>query len=95
MGPHDLQEVHVDQIKPCWTYPPIQSSYPLIYRKGDPHISTFEGLVKKVVDVKESTEGFEFLIEWNEEGGGGQSWLTAQMLGPVWSQVLAKMRMKM
>ena len=51
MGPHDLQAVHVDQIKPCWTYPPAPHKFkihtPLIYRKGDPHISTFEGLVGK------------------------------------------------
>ena len=83
IGPHDDREVHVDQIKPCSTNPLIENAYPLIYRKGDPHASTLEALIKKVVEVRPSPEGFEFLLEWNEEGGGGQSWLSAQTLGPI------------
>ena len=35
----------------------------MIYRKGEPHVSTLEALIKKVVEVRPSLEGFEFLLE--------------------------------
>jgi hypothetical protein len=72
----------------------VENAYPMVYRKGEPQFSTLEALVKRVVDLRETPEGFELLIEWNEDGGGGQSWLSAQRLGPVWTQTLARLQIK-
>ncbi len=94
LAPNDLQEVHTDQMKPCCTCPQVENAYPMVYRKGEPQFSTLEALVKRVVDLRETPEGFELLIEWNEDGGGGQSWLSAQRLGPVWTQTLARLQIK-
>ena len=51
-------------------------------------------MVKGVTDIRETHTGFEFLVEWNEEGGGGQGWISADTLGPVWTQALAKLQIK-
>jgi hypothetical protein len=93
-APRQEYEVHNDQLKLCHTHPATESSYPLVYRRGDPVSSSIENLIKRVVDTKHTTEGLEFLVEWSEGGGGMQSWVPAQTLGPIWSQAFEILKAK-
>ena len=86
VGPHDDREVHDDQLKLCLTYSPLENYYPMVYRRGDPHVSSLDFQIKKVVEARRTAEGLEFFIEWNEEAGGGASWVLARTLGPAWAQ---------
>ena len=93
VGTHETTEVHTDQMKQGLTHPLVESAYP-IFRKGGPQVSSFESLVKRVVDIRSTPEGFEFLIAWKDEGGGGQNWESQQMLGPVRVQAVSKLTIR-
>ena len=93
-APREEYEVHNDQLKLCHTQPAIESLYPLVYRRGDPVSSSVENLVKRVVDARQTEAGLEFLVEWSEGGGGMQTWVPAQTLGPTWSQAFEILKAK-
>jgi hypothetical protein len=89
IAPHDDHEVHMDQIKKCWSRPDWEKAYPTVYRRGEPIVSIPEANIKKVVEVKRTAEGLDFLVEWTEGSGGGQNWLNARQLAPAWHEALA------
>ena len=91
-GPNDDREVHVDQLKPCWTHPATETLYPMVYRKGDPLSSTVESQVRRVLEAKTTPEGLQFLVQWSEEAGGSTSWVPARTLSPIWVQALEKVQ---
>jgi hypothetical protein len=88
IAPRNDLEVHEDQIKRCVSYPELERSYPMVYRRGEPLISFPEANIKKILKVESREETIKLHVEWIEEVGGGQSWLEARQLSPAWSQLL-------
>ena len=86
------QEVHADQIKPCLSNPDLNRLYPLVYRKGEPLLSTPEAHIQKVLESRTFGSDVEFLVEWSEFSGGGQGWVNARQLGPALQQALNLLR---
>ena len=89
IAPHNDHEVHADQIKACWSHPDLEKAYPTVYRRGEPLVSTPEANIKKVVRAKRTAEGFDFLVEWTQEAGGGENWVSSRQLNPAWHEALA------
>lgn len=75
IAPRNDLEVHEDQIKRCVSYPEMERSYPMVYRRGEPLISFPEANIKKILKVDSTEEQFKLQVEWSEEVGGGKSWL--------------------
>ena len=86
VAPHTQQEVHVDQLKSCFSIPNFGRNYPLVYRKGEPLVSTPESCIKMVLRASITEEDVQFLVEWTEVAGGGRGWISAQQMGPAWSE---------
>ena len=79
-------QVHVDQLKSCFSIPNFGRNYPLVYRKGEPLVSTPESCIKKVLRASITEEDVQFLVEWTEVAGGGKGWISPQRMGPAWSE---------
>lgn len=90
IAPRNDLEVHEDQIKRCVSYPELERSYPMVYRRGEPLISFPEANIKKILKVDSTEEQFKLQVEWSEEVGGGQSWLESRQLSPAWAQLLQR-----
>ena len=60
----------------------------MVYRRGEILGLLPQENVKTVLQYKNTDEGLQFLIEWTDQSGGGQSWLNAKQFGPAWSEAL-------
>ncbi len=82
VSPRILQEVHMDQMKPCLSMPSMRAEYPMVYRKGDTPILSIETQIKNIPQARHTPEGVELFVEWEGQPGGGV-WMLASRLGGV------------